>query len=530
MKIGFKLTLGFLAIALIGAAVGIFAVLNMRQLDASDTKLYEYMTAPLGQLARLAANTQRLIIGVHDVVDAEDAVSLAEAEKTIEDLKAAIAADSALFEKTLLTAQGRQVFEAFTKANSAYYSHMDRIIALDNAGKTREALSLLRGEAKKAMQDQELALDTLIGLKIKLANEASDRNTVQARSVNSVMYIVISLMTLLSILIGLLLSRSITLPLGQMVALAGTIAAGDLRQLVDENSRGRRDEVGSLAAALTDMTNSLRAIVASVLSSARNVSTGSQEISSTAQELSQGAAEQAAAAEEVSSSIEEMASTIRQNADNAIAAEGIARKSSTDAASGGASVSETVVAMKDIAGRIGIIDEISRQTNLLALNAAIEAARAGDAGKGFAVVASEVRKLAERSQGASREISELSGRSVAVAEEAGRLIEQIVPDIRRTAEVVQEITSASREQSAGTEQIGKAVIQLDTVIQQNASASEELASMAEELSSQAEALSDALTFFKLPEAAESAGGKDKPQASLTGSPVRRLESALLKEA
>ena len=163
------------------------------------------------------------------------------------------------------------------------------------------------------------------------------------------------------------------------------------------------------------------------------------------------------------------------------------------------SVIQTVTAMKNIAGKIGIIEEIARQTNLLALNAAIEAARAGEAGKGFAVVASEVRKLAERSQSAAKEISDLSGTSVAVAEDAGRLIQAVVPEIRRTAEVVQEITSASKEQSAGTEQIGKAVNQLDNVIQQNASSSEELAAMAEELNGQAEGLTETLSYFKLPQ-------------------------------
>jgi methyl-accepting chemotaxis protein len=194
--------------------------------------------------------------------------------------------------------------------------------------------------------------------------------------------------------------------------------------------------------------------------------------------------------------MEQMTSNIRQNADNAQQTEKIALKSATDARDGGKAVSETVAAMKEIAGKISIIEEIARQTNLLALNAAIEAARAGEHGKGFAVVASEVRKLAERSQAAAGEISHLSTTSVEVAERAGEMLTKLVPDIQRTAELVQEISGASNEQNSGAEQINKAIQQLDQVIQQNASASEEMASTAEELSSQAEHLQESIAFFK----------------------------------
>ncbi len=225
------------------------------------------------------------------------------------------------------------------------------------------------------------------------------------------------------------------------------------------------------------------------------VSTGNQEISATAQQMSQGASEQASSAEEVSASIEEITATIKQNTDNSITTEQISRKAAIDADVGGKAVSESVAAMTAIAGKIGIIDEIARQTNLLALNAAIEAARAGDAGRGFAVVASEVRKLAERSQRAAGEITELSRSTVDATTKAGELIQRIIPDIKHTADLVQEIAAASREQSAGTEQIETAISQLDTVIQQNASASEEMASMAEELSSQSDQLREAMLFF-----------------------------------
>jgi methyl-accepting chemotaxis protein len=240
------------------------------------------------------------------------------------------------------------------------------------------------------------------------------------------------------------------------------------------------------------VTRSVTGVLDEVKTVADTVAAASQEMSSGSEELSQGATEQASSIEEASSSMEQMASNIRQNADNAQQTEKIAVKSAEDARAGGKAVTETVNAMKEIAEKISIIEEIARQTNLLALNAAIEAARAGEHGKGFAVVAAEVRKLAERSQTAAAEISELSGTSVEVAEKAGEMLEKLVPDIQKTAELVEEISAASNEQNTGAEQINKAIQQLDQVIQQNAGASEELASTSEELSSQAEQLKAAV--------------------------------------
>jgi methyl-accepting chemotaxis protein len=310
----------------------------------------------------------------------------------------------------------------------------------------------------------------------------------------------ISLLGLAGILCGfvfaLLVGRSIGNRLKKAVALTESIASGDLTAKIDDAMRARKDELGALAVSLEAMTTSLNGIVSSVQTAARQVEGGSNQISSAAQQMSQGATEQAASAEEVSSSVEEMNATIRQNADNSLATEKIAFQSATDAEEGGRAVVETVKAMKDIASKTEIIEEIARQTNLLALNAAIEAARAGEAGKGFAVVASEVRKLAERSQLAAAEIGDLSKRSVAVAEKAGSMLGKMVPDIKKTAELVQEISASSREQNTGTDQIAKAITQLDTVIQHNASASEEMASMAEELSGQAGQLAETVSFFK----------------------------------
>ncbi|MBF0162376.1 MAG: methyl-accepting chemotaxis protein [Magnetococcales bacterium] len=252
----------------------------------------------------------------------------------------------------------------------------------------------------------------------------------------------------------------------------------------------------SLAASVAGMADKLREVVENIANAADNVAAGSNELSDAAQNLSQGATQQAASIEETSSAMEQMTSNIEQNSANAQTTQAISQKAATDAKEGEASVRQAVHAMKEIASKISIIEEIARQTNLLALNAAIEAARAGEHGKGFAVVAAEVRKLAERSQHAAGEISQLSASSVAVAEKTGEIINKLVPDIQRTAELVQDIAQSSQEQNQGTGQINQAIQQLDHVIQQNAGAAEEMAATSEELSAQAELVKQALDYFK----------------------------------
>jgi methyl-accepting chemotaxis protein len=296
------------------------------------------------------------------------------------------------------------------------------------------------------------------------------------------------------VLVQMVMQRSVLAPIRRGLSFAHAISEGDLTADIDSE---RKDEMGRLMRALGSMADKLREVVSEVTAAAENVSAGSAQLSDTSQSLSQGATEQAASAEQVSASTEQMAGNISQTAENARQTEQLAGATAKNAEEGGETVAKTVQAMKDIAEKISVVEEIARQTNLLALNAAIEAARAGEHGKGFAVVAAEVRKLAERSGGAAAEISELAVGSVDLAETAGRMLSEIVPDIKKTADLVQEITSASVELDSGAQQINKAIQQLDKVVQHNASSSEQLAATAEELSGQSDQLQTTIAFFKL---------------------------------
>ena len=349
---------------------------------------------------------------------------------------------------TLLTgSEEKGLLDSFKKSWASYLADNDRFEELLRAKKGAEAAALFHGDLDRLYNEISKETADLSGIQ---RSDAAD-SIAQNRTTFSNGFVILLVISGIGILASILVTILIFGAVSKSVAVV----------------RSRVDQVAQ----------------------------GSLEISSTSEELSQGAAEQASSGEEVSSSVEEISATVKQNTDNSVTTEQISRKAAIDAEEGGKAVLASVDAISAIAKKIGIIDEIARQTNLLALNAAIEAARAGDAGKGFAVVASEVRKLAERSQSAAGEITELAGDTVTAAAKAGDLIQRIVPDIRKTADLIQEIAAASREQSSGTEQISLAITQLDTVIQQNASASEELAGMAEELTGQSEQLVEAMKFF-----------------------------------
>ncbi|MFW5777553.1 MAG: methyl-accepting chemotaxis protein [Bacteroidota bacterium] len=336
--------------------------------------------------------------------------------------------------------------------------------------------------------------------------ESGDATIVQS---NTTVAIALVIGIIVALGLGLTITRMITNGVKEGVGIAETVAEGDLTVKIDQSLTGQHDEIGQLARAMEKMLIKLRDVIGSVVTGSDNIAAASQQMSSTAQEMSQGGTEQASSAEEVSSSMEEMAANIQQNTDNARQTEKIAKHAESGIMESSKASEQAVGAMRDIAEKITIIGEISRQTNILALNAAVEAARAGEHGKGFAVVAAEVRKLAERSQVAAAEIDKLSKFGVGISEEAGKKLSEIVPEIQKTSQLVQEIAAASVEQTSGADQVNSAIQQLNQVTQQNAAASEEMATSSEELASQADQLLEMVSYFKLDQKRASASRKNQ---------------------
>jgi methyl-accepting chemotaxis protein len=367
-----------------------------------------------------------------------------------------------------------------------------RTLAIENGDAAAQVLVL--GKGTELSDKAGRASDEIVNTEIKEAKDLQRTGDDAYSTARTLLIAAFVLALALGIGVSVVVARYITRSMLDASKLVRAVASGDLTRTAEIKNQ---DEIGATLAALNDMVDNLRRVAREVTASATSVATGSEQMSATAGQVAEGAGQQGAATEETTAAMEEMAASVQQNADNAQQTDRLAAKASSDAQESGQAVTETVTAMKSIAEKIAIIEEIARKTDLLALNAAVEAARAGEHGKGFAVVASEVRKLAERSATAAAEISAQSRQGVMLAESAGSMLTRLVPDIRKTAELVQEVSAASREQSSGIEQTNKALQDLDRVTQQNAAAAEQMASTAAELSNQAQQLQTAVAFFQL---------------------------------
>ncbi|CAK7254796.1 MULTISPECIES: methyl-accepting chemotaxis protein [unclassified Shinella] len=491
IKLKLFLAFGFIMAMLAGTAG--YGIVSLGGLNAT---LGDVLTGPATRL-RLAQELNVLQLQqIRQQKNMLSATSNAETNKYIALSDKARADFDAAFEQVLAkaTEQGKVLWSKLQGLSTEFRREDDRVRSLMLAGDSAGALRVSTADARTVTNEIDALLDEVVTLEQTRLQEADDNAEAQYADTRTIMIAAASIAFLIAGLAAVWIVLSINRGISRAVGVVQNVADGDLTRFADITTR---DEIGDLLGHVNTMIERLRGVVADALSASDNVSSGSQELSASSETLSQGATEQASSAEEASASMEEMASNIKQNADNAAQTEKIARQSSKDAEASGQAVGRAVTAMRTIAEKISIVQEIARQTDLLALNAAVEAARAGEHGKGFAVVASEVRKLAERSQAAAAEISALSGETVSVATEAGEMLNRLVPDIRKTAELVSEISAACREQDIGASQINEAIQQLDKVTQQNAGASEEMSATSEELAAQAEELQASIAFFRV---------------------------------
>ncbi len=548
MRLTIKLKLA-IAFTFLAVLAGCVSSLGVSSLESFKTTMVHLIRGPI---ARLKLTEELRVAGIH-VGMAEKNMIIASSPEEVIGNRAEMQKRRNLFlaqyenALNMATEEGRQKLEAVASLWERWSAALDRVGDLMERGQQAEAKALGMGESRDLRLEIQRRFEEIAETEERAGQAAITNADAQYDRAWRLLAGAAVAAFLVSIIAGVLLCLSIGRGLRRAVSLADAVALGDLsrevkpasndeiKDLIDSLNRMTSNlrataemadaiangdlsvepkplsDKDALGIALQRMTEKLRAVVAGALAAAGNVSSGSEQMSHAIQELSAGANDQAASAEEVSSSMEEMAANIKHTADNASQTEKIARQSSADAQASGDAVNSAVQAMQTIAEKIAFVQEIARQTDLLALNAAIEAARAGEHGKGFAVVASEVRKLAERSQKAAAEIRALSGHTMTAAREAGAMLAKLVPDIEKTAELVEEISAACREQDTGANQVNQAIQQLDKVIQQNAGAAEEMSATSEALSGQASQLQASIAFFRLGENAK-AGEPAPPQA------------------
>ncbi|KZE11406.1 MULTISPECIES: methyl-accepting chemotaxis protein [Sphingomonas] len=495
MRSTIKAKLGVTFAIIVTMLIAIVAI-GVSQMSHMNTDIVDVIDGP----AKRQARSLRVQVEVNEIIRLEKNMALskdpAQVREFDQESLSKIAATSDLIrqavENASATAKPRwtEVSVAWEKVKQI--NQNVRTLAL--AGKGDDAGLLSLSQSRDAVKNMYGSLDEIVSINDGLMTEAKTKTAASYEDARTMLVGVAIAAILIAVGSAVWVSLIVSRGLKQLGSALTQVAGGDLTQTITVRSN---DEIKDLVDTTNSMIERLRSVVGNSSLAADSVAGGSQQLSASSEQVSQGATEQAAAAEEASASMEEMAANIKQNADNAAQTEKIARQSSKDAEASGVAVDRAVGAMRVIAEKIGIVQEIARQTDLLALNAAVEAARAGEHGRGFAVVASEVRKLAERSQTAAAEISAVSGDTVQAAAQAGEMLTKLVPDIRRTAELVAEISAACREQDIGASQINQALQQLDTVTQQNASASEQITSTSEELAGQAEELQQSISFFRV---------------------------------
>ena len=522
-----KLAATFAVVVALSAGGMFVAITNLSSLNDSISNITARRVVAMHLVDDINARSLRVGRDDRNLIMHKDDAKKKSLVAAMDEQNAAIKDDIVKF-RSVSSAEGRAMVDKLDSEYTKFLNLRTDMHKLALANQQDEAFAMAEGPLK-AVRDVSVKLIDQIVTHEEAEMDASTKEAADLYGSSRLLLLsLLGVSTLIAVIAATWIVFSISRSLSSAVRLAHAVAGGDLEATATVSTN---DEVKDLIDALNVMTAKLKEVVTEVTTATRNVASGSQELAAGAEQLSQGATEQASSTEEASASMEEMAANIKQNADNASQTEKIARQSAIDARASGEAVGKAVNAMQTIAQKIMIVQEIARQTDLLALNAAVEAARAGEHGRGFAVVASEVRKLAERSQAAAAEISTLSGDTVQAAQSAGEMLSKLVPDIQRTAELVEEISAASREQNAGAAQINTAIQQLDKVTQQNTGAAEEMSSTSEELASQSEQLQAAISYFRINGGHSAAAPRrSRPAVAHASRPSAKSHGSDLREA
>ncbi|PTL78866.1 methyl-accepting chemotaxis protein [Vitiosangium sp. GDMCC 1.1324] len=494
LKIASKLLTVVLGLTVITLIINSFAVKELDKMHASALEITEDWLPSVALLADINSDTAEFRLFQLERVLASTPEQMAKAERDLERELREVQEGIAQYESRLGSESERKTFGSFKEGWELYVREHQQLMQGIREGRNEEARARLSGPLSTAYNTLKDELEEVLATHREGSNAAAAHMTRTYEAARKGSIAVQVVRALLSVVVCLFLARIISRPLAGAVTVADRIATGDLTVRIEARDE---DEPGQILRAMQRMVQRLDQVLGELREGAGALASASSQVSASSQSLSQGTNEQALRVGEISLGLDKMALTITQNREHGREIARMAAQRVRDAEESGRAVTETVEAMTFIAQKVSIIEEIAYQTNLLALNAAIEAARAGEHGRGFAVVATEVRKLAERSRLAAQEISGLATHSVKVATRSGQLLAEMVPSIRTTAELVQEVVAASAEQATGVEQMNKAMVDVDQVTQRTASAAEELASTAEELAAQAEALQQLVTYFRL---------------------------------
>lgn len=508
LKISVKLLTGFIMVAVIAGVIGFIGIRNIKTVDDNDTLLYTNMTVPLSYAADMSRDFQRIRVHMRNMVIENDIEKINVEYSGIQEMAKELDVLGAQFEESILSDEMRRAYEDFLGTRAKTTEGINQLLELARENRDYEAYALLNGSLRTSVYAEMEAIEKLVDMKVAEAKAQAELNTAITNKATMTMIAIIAISMLLAIALGVYISRSISKPIGNLVASARKIADGDLDVNIEIDSN---DEVGVLAKAFGRMADNMNEVMTNISITSEQVAAGSGQVSDSSISLSQGATEQASSIEELTASIEEISVQINQNAQNADKANEIAETAKANAMEGNEQMNEMLKSMDEInmasnniSKIIKVIDEIAFQTNILALNAAVEAARAGQHGKGFAVVAEEVRNLAARSANAAKETTAMIEGSIkkveggtSIANETAQKLHKIVQDVAKVANLVGDIAVASNEQASGVEQINQAVMEVSEVVQTTAATSEETAAASEQLSSQAVMLREQTSKFKL---------------------------------